>query len=236
MKTQYNLTVAVILFITSIIFYGTAFGQNDDRESRIYDSGKFTGLFLEGAFGVELIQGKNHSVEVRATDPRAFDYLTITNQDGLLHLHVDRKPFDFSRITLYVTFETLTRLRIFGSIRLETRGYLDLNNLDMLIEGGARVKLQGKAHSISVENKGGVLVELLGVTDILNIRLAGTGHINAGELKARDVEFRIDGVGTGKVFATNKLNATINGAGKIRYAGDPEVKENIEGLGSVSRD
>jgi hypothetical protein len=191
---------------------------------------------LEGAFGVELIQGNTHSLEVRVSDSKAFDYLKITNERGLLHLHVDRKPFDFSRITLYVTFETLTSLRIFGSIKLETHGYLDLNHINLLVEGGARVKFQVVASHISLENKGGVMVELLGVTESLNVRLAGAGHINAGELKSRDVEFRVDGVGTGRVFATHTLRAQIKGAGKLRYRGDPQVTQNIEGLGSVSRD
>ena len=223
----------LLFFINSVFFTIVASGQENGRESRIFETGRFNRLFLEGAFGVELIQGKKPSVEMHVSDPKAFDYLKVTNKDGMLHLHVDRKPFDFSRITLYITFDELTWLRVFGSIRVATRGYLDLKNLEMVLEGGARVKLQAKAHGISIENKGGVLVELLGVTDVLNMYLAGTGHINAGEMRARDVDFRIDGVGTGKVYATRRLNATIKGAGKISYLGEPKVTESIDGLGSV---
>lgn len=224
------------IFITGIIFPFMVTAQEKERETRTYEIDRFTELFLEGAFGVELIQGNTSSLEVSVSDPKAFDYLTINRKGNLLHLHVDRKPFDFSRITLYVTFRDLERLRIFGSIKLETRGYLDLEDLDLLLEGGARVKLQAKAQRISVENKGGVLLELMGIADVLDVYLAGAGHVNAGELKTRDVNFRIDGVGTGKVFATNTLNATIKGAGKISYLGDPDLRENIEGLGSVSRE
>ncbi len=235
MKLQVFSFIAGITFVLSCIFIVPVSAQDDDRHSRVYETGRFDELFFEGAFGVELIQGNSSLVEVMVADPKAFDYLKISNQDGLLHVHVDRKPFDFSRITIYVTFESLTKLRIYGSVRLETRGYLDLKNLEMLLEGGARVKLQAKANEISIENKGGVVVELQGVADVLHMRLAGAGHINADELKARDVDFRIDGVGTGRVYATRKLNATIKGAGKIRYSGDPEVTESIDGLGSVSR-
>jgi hypothetical protein len=227
----------ILLTVLSVLFLlNSASGQADDRETRNFQTGRFTGLFLEGAYGIELIQGNNPSLAVSVSDSKAFDYLTITNQNGILHLHVDRKPFDFSRITLHVTFSELEYLRIFGSIRLETRGYLDLQNLEMLVEGGARVNLQAKAENIFIDNRGGVLVELLGVSQTLKIRLAGTGHVNAGELRARDVEFRIEGVGTGKVFATENLNATIKGAGKIRYKGNPQVVQNIDGLGSVSRE
>lgn len=235
MKSAVFASVFGIILTAGMVFSVSAYGQDNDRETRKFETGKFTELFLEGAYGVELVQGGTNSLEVSVSDPKAFDYLNISNKGNLLHLHVDRKPFDFTRMTLHITFKDLERLRIFGSIKLESRGYLDLKDLNMLLEGGAKVKLQAKARRITVENKGGALVELLGITDILNVRIAGAGHMNAEEMKASDVDFTIEGVGTGKVFATNTLKATIKGAGKITYLGDPDVRENIEGLGSVRR-
>jgi hypothetical protein len=233
-KNVYAITS--LIFLISLLALQTASGQNDEAVKKTYETGRFTGLFLEGAYGVELVQGNNPSLEVSVSDSKALDYIKVTNNNGILHLHVDRKPFDFTRITLHVTFRDLTYLRVFGSIKLETRGFLDLKDLEMLLEGGAKVSLQAKANHISIDNRGGVLVEMQGVTESLQVRLAGTGHINAGELRARDVKFRIEGVGTGKVFATDNLEATIKGAGKIRYKGDPRVVQDIDGLGSVSRE
>ena len=87
-----------------------------------------------------------------------------------------------------------------------------------------------------VISEGGVLFHTEGVTESLDVKMYGTGHIDAGELQSRDVTFRIEGVGTGKVYATNSLNAVIKGAGKIRYKGDPVVSKVIEGLGSVEKE
>lgn len=230
----YLIICSVLLF--SLFFAQLVNGQEDNRLSRTYDTGDFTELFLEGAFGVELIQGNVNSLELRVSDEKAFDYLTITNEQGMLHLHVDRKPFDFSRITLYMTFETFSRIHIFGSISLNTRGFLDLDDVDLLLEGGARVNFQLIANRIRVENRGGVLCEISGVTNMLDVRLAGAGHVNAEELKAEEVSFKIEGVGTGKVFATQTLRADIKGAGKIKYKGNPQVSQSIEGLGAVVRE
>ncbi|HDR51188.1 MAG TPA: DUF2807 domain-containing protein [Mariniphaga anaerophila] len=230
----YLIICSVLYF--SLFFAQLANGQEDNRLTRKYDTGDFTELFLEGAFGVELIQGNANSLEVRAADEKAFDYLNVTNEQGRLHLHVDRKPFDFSRITLYVTFKTLSRIHIFGGIRLNTKGFLDLDDVDLLLEGGARVNFQLIASRIRVENRGGVLCEISGVTNTLDVRLAGAGHVNAKELKAEEVRFKIEGVGTGKVFATQTLRADIKGAGKIKYKGNPQVFQSIEGLGSVVRE
>jgi len=226
----------LVLIVFSVAFPLKSTGQNHDYFTRTYEIGDFSELFLEGAFGVELIQGNKGTLEVRAADEKAFDYLNVTNRSDLLHLHVDRKPFDFSKVTLLVTFQDLERLRILGGIKLATRGFLDLDDLEMLLEGGAKVSLKLKAEHVGIDNRGGVLCEISGVAGSLNVRLAGAGHVNAGELKTDDVTFRIEGVGTGVVYAEKTLDATIKGAGKIRYRGNPDVTENIEGLGSIDRE
>ena len=227
-----------ILFIsiTGLVQAEPAADFQSNWESKTYDIGDFTELFLEGAFKVYLIQGDETSLKVEASDPAAFDYLDVTNRNGCLHLHVDREPFDFSRVSLFITFKTLERLEIEGGVKMKTRGYLDLNDLYVSLEGGAKIELQTKARDISIETEGGVMFELDGVARSLDVKVSGAGHIDAGELECKDVSFKIDGVGTGRVFATETLYAEINGVGKIRYLGNPEVTENIEGLGSVSRD
>lgn len=234
-SAKYSLPIVFVFFMSMFLPFSSS-GQDDNRESKIYETGEFTGLFLEGAFGVELIQGTTNSLEVRASDSRAFEYLNVSNDLGLLHLHVDRKPFDFSRVTLYITFKSLDKLHVFGGINLDTRGYLDLERLYMLLEGGTKVNLKLKVRDLGVESRGGVLCELSGVAESLNVRLSGAGHVNAAGLKTRDVDFKIEGVGTGKVHATNTLHAQIKGAGKVKYRGDPKVTQNIEGLGAVDRE
>ena len=238
MKTTHSIVMklTILAFISTILLAPlTGKGQEKDYVSKRYQPGNFSALFLEGSFGVELRQGSEPALEVRTSDPKAFEYLEVTNENGLLHLHVDRKPFDLSRITLFVTFNELQRIHIFGGIQLETRGYLEFEELDMLMEGGARVNMQLKARGVNLDNRGGVLCELSGVTESLDMRLAGAGHIRAGDLQAKDVNFKIEGIGTGVVHATNTLHAQISGAGKIKYLGNPRVTENIDGLGSIKQ-
>lgn len=207
-----------------------------NRDSKDYPVGDFSSVFLKGAFKVYLIQGKENSLEVKASDSKAFDYLNVQNRNGVLKLHVDREPFDFSKVTLLITFSHLERLEIEGGVTLDTKGYLDLNDIFVRVEGGAKIHFKAKAHHIGIKSEGGVLFELDGVTEVLEAKVYGAGHIDAGKLQCRDVSFRIDGVGTGRVYATRTLTAEINGMGKIRYKGNPRVTENIEGLGSVKRE
>ncbi len=226
--------VSALLLLLTFPISGT--GQEEGRVSKTIETEEYTALSFKGAFGVHLIQGTSHAIEIWATGHDLIESLDITYKKGVLHLEVSRKPFDFSKITLNVTFKTLEQLRIFGGIRLDTRGYLDLDNLSILMEGGVKANLRVKANTIDLESKGGVLCELNGVANILNVRLAGTGHIDAAVLRTENVAINIVGLGTGKVYATETLHAHIIGAGKVKYRGNPVITQNIEGLGCVEQE
>lgn len=236
MKTVQFFCLSMMLFL--MVGYANANlakGLQENDLTRTYEIDRFNELFLEGAFKVYLIQGNENSLEVRASDSGAFDYLDVDNRNEYLHLHVDREPFDFSRITLYITFKNFERLRIEGGIKLQTRGYLDLDDFMVDVKGGAKIEIRAKARNIGIKTEGGVMFELDGVAESLDVKVAGAGHVDADELKTRDVTFFIEGLGTGSVFATETLNATIKGVGKIKYRGNPQLTEFIDGLGSVDR-
>jgi hypothetical protein len=230
------LTVLIIPLFLTVVNASPVKLNQDAWQSKTYNTGRFTGIFLDGSFKVQLIQGRDNFLEVQASDAKAFDYLNISNERGLLRINVQRKPFDFSKVTIFITFETLEKLEIEGGVQLETKGYLGLEDISIHLKGGTKIDFFVKAGDMTVVNEGGVLFHTEGVAESLNVRLYGAGHIDAGELQCRDVSFRIEGVGTGKVHATGSLNTVIMGAGKIRYKGDPVVSKEIEGLGSVEKE
>lgn len=214
-----------------------ALAQTDSNwESKNYPVKSFTKLYVEGGYKIYLQQGNACGLTVKATGSDVFDVLKIDQFGDELRLDVKRENFDFDRINLYVTFQQLESIRIEGGVSLKTKGYLDLNDLEMRVEGGAKIDLDLKAEDIKITGEGGVLFDLSGVAESLDVRVTGAGHVDAIDLKTKDVNFYIEGVGSGSVYATDVLNARIEGVGKIRYKGDPKVTQYIDGLGSVKRD
>ena len=66
--------------------------------------------------------------------------------------------------------------------------------------------------------------------------MSGAGNVSAGDLKAKDVDVTMSGAGNANVYASNKLDATISGAGSVTYAGDPPtVNKNVSGIGSIAK-
>lgn len=232
MKLLSILLLFILIFPTNQLFSQT----DDDWDSRTYNVGEFNKISLEGNFRVYLIQGKKCSLTVHATDSDLFDNIEVNNFQSTLKTEVKRKPFDFEHVTLYITFRTLEDLKIEGGVNLKTKGYLDLGDLYVHVEGGAKIELDIKAEDVGIIGEGGVMFEVQGVAETLDVKVSGAGHVDASELKTKDVKFRVEGVGTGNVYATETLYAKIEGVGKVKYRGNPKVSKDIEGLGTVVKD
>ncbi|WP_319480118.1 head GIN domain-containing protein [uncultured Draconibacterium sp.] len=225
------------LFTLSILFAFNLSAQNDDDwDSRRYDIDNFSAIYLEGSYKVFLSQGNKSSLTVKTPDDDVLDELDVENRGDELRVVVDRDFINYERIHLYITFKNLDEIKVQGGLNLNTDGYLDLNDLYVHVEGGAKIDLEVKAEDIELVGEGGVLVQLSGVAESLDVKLSGAGHVDAEDLRVNDASFKIEGVGTGSVHAVETLYAKIEGVGKVRYTGNPKVTRDIEGLGSVKRD
>jgi len=229
MKRNLYLSTLLILFFSVSVFAQ----EEKDWASKTYTVGDFSEVVLDGAFTVYLVQGDDCSVVVKTTNDDAFKNIKIDRSGNEVLIKMDASLFEFYRVNLYITSKALEKLKIEGGVNLKTNGFLDLQNLSVHIEGGANVDLNMKAQNVTFYGEGGFLLELKGVADKLDITIKGAGHVSAGELKTKDVSFTVAGFGTGSVYATNTLNAKIEGVGKLRYKGDPKVDQYIDGLGSV---
>lgn len=226
-------SLLILLFILTLSH--TNLNAQDNWDTKTYQIDDFKDIYLEGGFKVYLKHGNENKLVVKASDNDVFDYLQVKNIGNELKIDVEPDSFEFDRIILYITFKELEELKIEGGVKLETKGYLDLDDFYMYVAGGANIELNLKADDVEIIGEGGVLFELEGIAKSLDIKLSGAGHVDADELKSRDVTFKIEGVGTGNVYATETLYAKIEGVGKVRYNGNPTVTKSIEGLGSVKR-
>jgi len=207
----------------------------DDHDTRTYKVQPFTKIYLEGTYKVILEQGTEPGLRIK-TDEDNFKYIDVQTDAESLSLKILKKHFDLDELILYITFKDLDKLVIEGGIRLETKGYVDLKDFELHVEGGASIEMNMKANKLNVVGQGGVKFEFDGVADELDASISGAGYFDAIDLKTKRCDIKIEGVGAGSVYATETLNATISGVGKIRYKGNPQVYKKIEGIGLVSPD
>ena len=234
MKTLRFSTLFLVFGLVSLSLFANS-SRWDDDETRTYEVSNFDRIHLEGGYIVILEQADKPGLKIK-TDEDAFRYIDVDSDNGSLSLRITKKHFDFERLELYIQFTDLKELHVEGGIKLETKGYLNLNDLDIHVEGGAKIEMEMKANHVDVLGEGGVSFDFEGVANSLDARISGAGHLDADDFKVKDVVFEIEGVGAGSVYATETLKAIIEGVGKIKYKGHPKVEKHIGGIGFVSED
>jgi hypothetical protein len=210
-----------------------ASGQEDEN-TRNYKVSQFSKIYLQGGYKVYIKQGDVPALKVKVSDSEVFDYFDISSEDSELRVSMKKNHINFDHLTLYITIANLEKIKIEGGVKLETLGYINTDRFEIKVEGGAKIDMNLKAKEIKAVGEGGVLFDFEGIADKLEARISGAGHVDASELKAKNVTFTIEGVGTGSVYATDELWAQIEGVGKIKYRGEPRVHQNIDGIGLVS--
>lgn len=129
-------------------------------------------------------------------------------------VHVDS---DSERMKITVIAPDVTKFDVRGSGDLDIRRY-DHPTLAVSVSGSGDVEADGRAETISVDN-------------------SGSGHVDLGELKAKEAVFDVSGSGGGAVFATAKAKIDISGSGDVELRTEPRtVTSEITGSGEVRRD
>ncbi len=226
--------IFLLLLPAFLQFTVSALGQTGDN-SRNIPVGSFDKVIIEGNFKVFLYQADQAYLKVIAPSDDMYDALDIRSQGSTLNIGVRKMNFTLTRVELHIGYKELQSMHIKGGVKLVTDGYVEVEDFDILVEGGGTVDMKMKAKSIEVTSNGGAVFDLEGITESLTVKVAGAGHVNAREMTAKEVTFRVEGVGFGSVYATDLLDVKIEGVGKVTYKGTPTVRRIIEGLGKVEQ-
>jgi hypothetical protein len=199
-----------------------------------YGVDDFNRIKFEGAYNVKLIQGEKPSF-VMTTTEQLHNKVKIRVEDSTLYVKSKINNLGTDEIKLLITVNRLEDIKIEGGVFLTSVGFLELKDLNLIVEGSAFINLKLNAEQLRTRASGGVNMEFEGKTDRFYAISEGAGNIDADHLESRIVECRVSGVGNASVFATEKLDATVEGLGKIGYRGDPTVSKQVSGIGMVYR-
>jgi hypothetical protein len=206
-----------------------------------YRLAPFHEIDLGGQADVTLVQDDREAIDA---DVSGRGRVEATVADGRLSVHaVDRRRFfdglfghrkaESSAIRIH--FRTLDKLGLGGNVnvsipRLRTRA------LHIDASGGATLAIGDlQATTLTVDGSGALEAEVKGRVEEEHVSISGAGSFRAEGLRASHATVSVSGVGKVAVHAEQTLRADISGAGLIEYAGNPEVTEQVSGIGRVKR-
>jgi hypothetical protein len=173
----------------------------------------FTGILINGYGNVVIRQDSVQSLTVEADD-NIIDRVTTEVRGDLLFIDLKKASYTHLTLNIRATMKSIHRLECNGSGDFTTNGPIHTDEIDCKITGAGNISLAGTAGNQTVE-------------------ITGSGNVRTFDLAATRCTATITGAGDIEVNVLQSLDATISGYGNITYMGNPEVRRQINGAGTI---
>lgn len=162
-----------------------------------------------------IAQGATEALRIEAPEA-ILSKLTSDVSSGQLILGI--KPNQVidspSQVRYFLTLKTLKGLRLSGA------GNVIVDRL--------------KTPSLAVTLNGTGNVQVSGTAERQLVQILGASNYQADQLQTQETVVSIQGTGSASVYATERLDADVSGAGSVEYLGQPAiVNQTINGVGTV---
>ncbi len=175
--------------------------------------GRFDVVQVTGFFDVEVAVGSASEV-ILSGDSNLLQYVRTEVRDGSLELSMEPGRYDFEEpLRVQVLMPDLRALTISGSGDVSVGG-VDREAVSFTITGSGDLEVEGRVDSATIV-------------------CSGSGEADLGELNARQVAVVVSGSSSVIVDATDRLDVSMSGSGRVRYIGKPQIAASISGSGDV---
>jgi hypothetical protein len=123
-----------------------------------------------------------------------------------------------------------------GEVKSESRILISVPALrNFYVEGAGYAELNNiSGDSIDIGFQGAGKLVANGSIKQLKLQAQGVGDVDTKDLKAERANVSFEGIGAVKVYASERLDAVVQGMGSLDYYGNPKtVNKTVEGIGSV---
>ena len=236
---------ALCILIASV--HANIFAQNypvnhNDKE---FETESFHSIHVSSAFEVYLTQADEYSVTAEA-DKDVADDIKIEVRNGVLEVGM-KEGYNKGgwwnskkdHVVVHITFPTIEALKVSGSVELDAKNVLDLDDFELKVHGASDVHLHLKCDNIEIdlsgasklsmdvhcddfelEANGASSMELTGKANEVEMECSGASNVDADGLAAGDLEIECSGASHISAWATDDVEIEASGASSIKYKCD----------------
>jgi hypothetical protein len=175
----------------------------------------FNGISAQGPINIVVEVGKAQSLVLKG-DNRFLSRAMTRVVDGKLVITFPKGEENEvnSDWTIKVSMPALNSFHVEGAGSAELKN-INSDSIDIGFQGAGRLVASGKVRQ-------------------LKLNAQGIGDVDTKALLAQDANVNFEGIGAVKVYASQKLDASVQGMGSLNYYGNPRlVHKKVEGIGSV---
>ncbi|HEX2867009.1 MAG TPA: head GIN domain-containing protein [Ignavibacteriales bacterium] len=223
------------LYLSMTVMF-LAFSLISAQETRKFDYKDFNKVEAGYGMHVQITQGNNYSVEVKASK-RDFEHLKVDKHGRTLEFTM--KGWFTRRqdeITINITMPKLTAMQLSGG----SKGMITMDNTSdnfkAELSGGAKLKGRLKCANASFDLSGGSWVSLEGTGKNLSVDGSGGSSFKLKDFKVTNVNSELSGGSEAEVNMNGKLNADQSGGSRIIYYGNATLgRTDMSGGSSVTK-
>ena len=190
----------------------------------------FTAVEFSGVGQMDVAARKDQSITLEG-EKQLLDRITTEVHGDTLEVKVHKKyenrswlwrfvmpdgDEDDKDLKIRINVPKITKIGVSGAAKL-TATNIEADSMNFAVSGAAQITADGHA-------------------DTLSLSISGAGDAKLEKLVVNDATVSIAGAGQARVNPKDNLRADIAGFGKISYPGDPKVRSNISGAGSVEKE
>ncbi len=236
-KISLLLAVVFMLSACSLPFVNIVRGSGD-METETRDVSGFNKIELNGAGQLNITQGSTESLEIRAESNILPELTSEVEGDTLVLGYKDQTwrttVIPTERIVYTLTVVDLTEFTFNGAGDLEVDS-LETSSLELTINGAGNIEIDNLvADELSVTISGTGSIQIAGQVETQTINIEGAGNYQSEDLQSQNASIEVNGLGNSTLWVMQSFDVTINGSGSVDYYGDPDVSQDINGLGDVS--
>lgn len=200
-------------------------------ESRKVDL--FSAIELRGAADVYITQGEVQSLVIESEAAILPSIITSVINNELL-IDIDEHQHSSKAVTVKITVRELCLLELTGSGSITSLTSLNCDLLTMRLSGSGEINANVISKGLKANLAGSGKLDIRGAADESDIRITGSGNVNAQNLQSLKSAVSISGEGSCKLNTIDELIVNISGIGNVYYVNEPAfIRSRITGTGDV---
>jgi hypothetical protein len=227
----------IVFFVWGCTISREKSGFSEDLVTEERPISDFSKLEVRGVFNLYLSQGEQVALRIEA-DEEVQKNIEINSRGEKLTLILEEnnKFYEKNKVNIYLTIKDLDELEFDGVGIIKSEMPLKLERLKMKGNGVGNTNLELMVKDLDAELNMVGNITLSGEAETVFLRNDGVGNMNASELKTDFLTLESEGIGKVEVYCEKELSITVNGIGKVTYAGNAEVKKlERNGIGKVEK-
>ncbi|MDO9512064.1 MAG: head GIN domain-containing protein [Bacteroidales bacterium] len=215
--------------------FAQRFGRNIKGNGNIIKENRnvsdFTKLEISGAFKVFMVQGTKPSLAVEA-DENLMERIITTVKGGRLDIS-SHNVSSYNKMVIYLCVVDLDELDISGAVTVIGETELKFRSIHLDFSGASRMDADMIAEKINVDISGASKINLAGNCRTAEVDASGASKFLGTKFKVDNLSADVSGASFVEICVKDDMEVEVSGTGKLRYEGNPRVRQSTSGLGKI---